>query len=447
MHEDDIEEDDLGKRIFLNIDDDNRNGIPDREDVYAPGGNATAGENDLARVEFATGLPFITDYRWMELRFTFDAGLRGWATAQKQGAYTPNVDGGGVYTIDLDGTDSAGFPNHLTVPNEFFVEGVSVSHRAFVTVELLRGTTVLSTDKIVFSVEKIVWPFANPPAGYQDDPTSDANSWIGIELNEGWFIDKALIDYIVNPADRGTIETVHPDRTTPHEARPRTVKGRADNDGELSPSTESYPNGFRAEIEYAFPHRDLNGYVQAVGKGAKLSLVGNSGVKFGANADEFNKPWEVAIKDVDGLFAEAGGDAAVQTATDANGNVDVVTPDYAAEPVNRLMTAVVYGGDYKLMKNNPRYHIHYAQSFKPADASEYYQTHLANNSLSDGLMVIDLKRSGVTWVLVVTLGGVETYRDNNFVPIQPDNPLGEISLQSHWGSGVRFNNMEVVRYE
>lgn len=433
IYEDDIERT-SAKRIFVNIDDDNRNGVPDKDELSDP---TFVSDNDLAKTVLQ--IPVLDAYTGKKVRLTLDGNIRAWnalATSESSGVYEWVLDGVTMVSPGIT------VPTHSLFPLNIYIEGLEVGG-ASAKLEMLDGGVVMGApDDVTYSVEKIVWPFENPPSGYQNEPTSDTSKWVGIELNEGWYIDKALVDYITNPEDLGTIETVHPDRTAPHESQPKIVKARADNDGELSASTESYPNGFRAEIEYEFPHRDVNGYVQALGKGARLSFVGNSGVKFGSNSANSNKPWEINILDVDALFAEAGGSAVLQAATDESGEVEVTTPDYNKEPVNRLMTAIVYGGEYEKMTDNPNYTTASEESEPPADAGEYHDTHLSNKERPDGVMVIDVKPVGATWSLVITLSGVETFRDDDFDP----GDLSKFSLQSHWGSGVRFQSMEVTKY-
>ncbi len=93
------------------------------------------------------------------------------------------------------------------------------------------------------------------------------------------------------------------------------------------------------------------------------------------------------------------------------------------------------------MPDNPDYDkdSNNAVDDPPDDEDEFFATLSANKARNQGEMIIDLQRVGSTWSLVVKVGGAETYKDTDFNP----GAIGQIMLQSHWGSGVRFTSMSV----
>jgi len=193
------------------------------------------------------------------------------------------------------------------------------------------------------------------------------------------------------------------------------------------------------------------------GDSRKLGFVANSGIKIGPRVedpltDTDTRP-EVAILDVvKWVNLAPGGITYFNQESAWNGACPRVAyalgQYYANEPLNKLMSAVVYGGDYAKMAD--------AGHQQPTDWQDYYQI-LASNysrmnsfatyenneyvgssfrmrvSYSGNSLVVQLAACGTTdWSSVE-----EVYRDDAFVA-----PAGSyLSLQSHWGSGVRFSNI------
>lgn len=115
---------------------------------------------------------------------------------------------------------------------------------------------------------------------------------------------------------------------------------------------------------------------------------------------------------------------------------DVAINPYKQEPVNKLMNAVIYGGDYEKMTDNP------VKPNAPANAQQYFDTIKNNMARTAGTMIIELVQVNAKWRFTIKLDGVATYQDDDFNP----GTVGNLNVQSHWGSGVRFKNMDSVKY-
>jgi hypothetical protein len=317
------------------------------------------------------------------------------------------------------------------------------------------STEIVESDIIEINVEPIVWPFSHPQlANWQNRPTSQ---WNGVSLADAWYINKALEDYIADPEDQGSMETIHPDTQIDD-------KPAASAEGPLSwttgPSTigGTYPDGFVMEFDYSFEtsRNPQWGYVQAAGHPKKLSFVGNSGIKFGVL--EYNdKPFEAAILDVDSVVGLGGSLGAFEynpvTGTGINDDGEVAIrinpadpPTYVTEPLNRLMTGVRYGGDYEFMADNswrlenpPR---------APASAAEFYSTLVSNYNRPNDHMKIDVTRidQSVYYGVDIYLDGEEEPCYSEYVRLK-EAGIGALAVQSHWGSGVIFSNMSVIKKE
>jgi len=295
------------------------------------------------------------------------------------------------------------------------------------------GTRSKSTWK---NVEDLVYPFLTQD--YYNWYSLPSTEWIGLNVAEAWHMDKRLVDYIISPSDKGELETIHPDYD-PADPVNGTNWIWSSADGPDSPTTESYGGGFTMEFDYLFERSrgdGTYGYVRIDNNGArpeKLSFVGNSGVKFGGG--------EVAILDVEAYVTMAGGLGAFNPPSgyvQADGQIDT-NGNYAEEPLSRLMTGVRYDGDYAKMADNPDY----PNFGDPDDAGEYYTTLVNNEGRANGHMKIDVTElGGSTYTLSV-------YLDEESSPCYLENTtltgFGTLDLQSHWGSGVIFSNMDITK--
>lgn len=210
-------------------------------------------------------------------------------------------------------------------------------------------------------------------------------------------------------------------------------------------STKDYPDGFDLEFDYAFDTSRGDGtfgYVQAynangTSKNKKLSFVGNSGVKFGSQAD--GKPYEAAIIDNDSFDSMVGGIKVEHFIDHSYPNVgtdgkvdDVKVPSFDAEPLSKLMSGVEYGGAYDKMADTG-----YAA---PQNAAGFLSAHQSNLGRINRHMKLILERLSPTeFKLQVILDGQLVYKEDLVTAIM------KFSLQSHWGSGVSFSNMKVSK--
>jgi hypothetical protein len=157
--------DHLGKRLFINWDDDNKNGIPDKDEMQADGTTPKvydAPDNDLVKAVLDMGL---TNYEGLEgytLVLNYPAHLRIWADALRNPLSTKGAvhDAGTrthTWTIGQNCDPAELFP--LAV----FVEGIAfdeVQESAVNWILYAPGPAgqMVDTDAAKFSVEKIVWP-------------------------------------------------------------------------------------------------------------------------------------------------------------------------------------------------------------------------------------------------------------------------------------------------
>ena len=163
--------------------------------------------------------------------------------------------------------------------------------------------------------------------------------------------------------------------------------------------------------------------------------MGNSGVKFGGR--------EVAILDVSAYVAMAGGLSAFDPAPPNDGYVkddgNIDTDDaYVDEFLNKLMTGVRYGGDYAKMADNPDH----PNDGVPDDAGEFYTTLANNEGRANAHMKIDVSDdTGAGHALDVYLDNDTDACYSEMVTLASYTTL---NLQTHWGSGVIFSNMDIT---
>jgi len=421
--EEDIEEDEA-KRIFVNKDDDNKNGIPDGS---PQDGDVTITDNDFAKTRLDHGLPAGTDFSGMVLRLTLQNGLDWWPGSKISQilATAPSTILDNGFGIPLDGSaDIGGVPVavHSLFPAHIFIEGLETGG-ASATLELVDNGTVAGDDVVKYSVETIVWPFMDQPVDWQKSAT---DSWKGIALGEAWYIDKALVEYITAPGEQGSIRTLYPEV-------PGTPPVALNGEGPDSYSTEAYPDGFTLTCKFEYD----SGYVQAdtngsgaydAGDAHKLSFFANSGIKIWGI-------YEIAIFDSAQLF---GLPNFVVGSTSKLASADGYAPD---EEINRLMTGVPYGSpDYANMTNY--------QKAVADGASNLYLATLQNNAnrfAGGGTLTITFKPNGGGGYEVKTYAGSEgpenlVYSNSNVTVSSGDK---RIRVQSHWDSGVKFTELTI----
>ena len=418
VSEDDLEDvagsgiDEVGKRIFVNKDDDNKNGVPDNVD--SSGG---LGEDDFAEIKLDTsGLAALAGH---ELWIGCTTGLKLYETKTKN----PLIGGqtsGMWYKWQLDGTGS--------FARTIFAEGIATGSNHVYWRLVPPGGSVdndaIARDTVEINVEKIVYPFTTQEyQNWNERPTTD---WVGLDVADAWHIEKPLVDYIKTPSSKGKLATIHPDTTVSGD--PAATEEGAD-----STTTESYGDGFTMEFDYSF-ERSRNGpygYVQAKNKPKKLSFVGNSGVKFGGK--------EVAILDIGAMVGKGGGITAFDPDqsgyVQSDGDVDT-DDDYETEPLNKLMTGVLYDGDYAKMADNPDF----PDDDDPDNKDEYFDTLENNYGRTNGHMRITVTKCASMYTISVYLDDEPTACYSDTITL---SAFSTIDLQSHWGSGVIFSNMDM----
>ena len=318
----------VGKRIFLNTDDDNKNGKADTEDAKSDytGGTNNFTDNDFAKIVLDVGGDLPLKEAGDKLYLIADAGLHLFADTQKtllaDATNAPGSSTAEVYIWTV-GTDTFGDGTQT-----FYVEGAAVgAHEVRWELQKPNGTVVAS-DVVEINVEKIVYPYQNQTHGnWNDRPTSE---WDGLNVADAWWMDKTLEDYIKSPGEKGELATIHPNFGTMAKDYPG-----GDVSGPDSTSTDTFGNGFTMEFDFVFDRTrgdGTNGYVaidrDGNGPGTprqKLSFVGNSGLKFGAaarpSANGAIKDYEIAILDVQSMVGKSGG--LNNFSMDSSGIVDV----------------------------------------------------------------------------------------------------------------------------
>jgi hypothetical protein len=340
-------------------------------------------------------------------------------------------------------------------PSVLYVEGTKLGDRSvFWQLRNAEGA-VVHADTVIVTVEEVVWPFNTQE--HDDWSARPTSEWVGLKIAAAWWTEKALIDYILVPNEKGTVATIHPDM----------AGQRAQADGADSSCTEPYGTDVTIAFDYAFDRRGGNeyGYVQAdlpnhraadakvnpddvddngkpnPGDRVKLSFVSNSGIKFGGDK-------EVAILDTERLIALAGGLDAFQLdqnaprgpkGIDAAGKVDIMRTvfgalhDFEDEPLTRLMSGILYNSAFAAIND-----------FQPADPAapvsqdfiDDLQRNAARQKASNRMEIIF---SGTA--LTVNINGEQVYHD-----AAAGLALGRFDLQAHWGSGVVFSKMDVTEH-
>lgn len=446
----------VGKRIFSNTDDDNQNGIAEYLD---DNGDYETGEtdNDLTKVL----LKFEGIDNVAMAGYALWVGTTGKLNLWESDDKSPLTNSESVPPGSADEWYSwtIGGQNPPSSPIEIWAEGDDLdgadaaAEHIYWRLVKPGGTgysdgDVIERDEVEVNVEKIVWPILQQKYGnWSERGTSD---WNGIELKPAWYIDKALEHYINSPSERGLIRTIYPDKVLDG-VPARSPLGDDELSSTVGPSEVggTYPDGFVMEFDYFFERsRNLpTGYVQAdAWKDGnlvkKLSFVGNSGVKFGAYQST-GKPVEAAILDVEKMVDWGGGltqfehHPAFHTGLQDNG--DLVIPPNETEPLNTLMSGIVYGGDYRQMAD-------WGDDVNLPDTwHEFYSILVNNKSRANGHMEIDVSRIDSTPYYIVDI-----YLDGSAVPCYSDcvhltGAIGQLSLQSHWGSGVEFSDMSIIK--
>ena len=452
--EDDKVEEEEAKRIFQNIDDDDKDGFADASEGI---GELTSAEDDFAKSELKVNIPaeeFEKLDNNVEAWVFVPAGTAIWKNTSKDSLELENlmVTGGTIYRFPIDSAGSKTFT--------FYVEGLSTgAYQLSVTLKhgvpdngnksVVDPDGKAAADAYKLSVEGLVYPSKNEisNADWQDKPTSE---WHGIDVKSMWHVTKSLEKYITEPDKQGRLITPFA-RYTHGGVKAENNDGRED-----SISTHdliSTGKEFRIDFKFDFDRARSgpNGLVRIVPESSpdealvlqggtwrnKVSAVANSGIKF---ADSF----EAAIIDVDAWVALGGGvlDANAVPAggvtVAANGKVTVAggPPPYEVEPLNRLMNGVKYGGEFELINDNP------ARPADPQTAANYLATLTANlvrsKPVGNTMTIRGIEKGPGVYSIIIYLDGSRSYEAS-------DQTIGDVNkflIQSHWGSGVEFYDIE-----
>ena len=242
----------VGKRIFVDIDDDNKNGMPDLFD--GPADYAAAPDDDFAEIDLLEGATLPAG---VEVRLWEQGGLILYADDAKTALTAVSVENGagpGQWKW-IAGAGAA-----------IYAEGTAAGRCtvSWCLYDPAKGVKIGNDQSLVISVETMVYPFANQDAGWSQLNTSQ---WKGLNVGPAWGMSKPLIDYILHPDVLGTLETRRPD-----------LPNNVASPGQFNPEKDSistnvsYANGFTMEFDYSFQkdHADQDnqdnaktGYVQA----------------------------------------------------------------------------------------------------------------------------------------------------------------------------------------
>ena len=301
--------DGVGKRIFVNRDDDNQNGQADVYDFLSdytlP--DPDRADNDFAEIKFDVGVD-LSDFENHYLYLIASKGLNIWADTKKtEIALDPNDHALLFDTKDVndypkpgdlkttDPTHDVYFwkigPDTTFSEKTFYVEGTDVGRQVVWWQLRTPSNAILLQDVIEINVEKIVWPFEpdcqvkvgqfgglEPNLGWYEENTEN---WEGFALKGPWRMESALVDIILSEGS-GIAATIYPNEengTACSSGAPMSA---------INGDYGGFENGFTLELDYDFDTSrgdGTTGWVKIIANNVdrfKISNVGNSGVKFGA---------------------------------------------------------------------------------------------------------------------------------------------------------------------
>ncbi len=221
-------------------------------------------------------------------------------------------------------------------------------------------------------------------------------------------------------------------------------------------TSEQIAAGFEISFDYEFLRNGVGGYLQPdTNKNkqidpedtAKLSFVGNSGVKFGtahtnlSNDDDVSTGvTEIAILDVEKSTALADGlEKFIPLIDDNTGETDLSSINYVDEPVTKLTSGVKYGapnGNLLTKGYQAFFQKNYELFARQSVEMKLRYTGVNNDDANqnDKLIVYVKKQDG-------TYEKYGEYYDV-FGAVKSQVKENRVYLQAHWGSGVKFSNIE-----
>jgi len=272
---------------------------------------------------------------------------------------------------------------------------------------------------------------------------SDAGGWI---VPSGWRI-----------GEDGSLTTPTPEEGAvgPKSEGSEVTKNNGAAYYELT--SEQIAAGFEMRFTYTFTRNGDDGYLQpdtnkdqtSAGDASKLSFVGNSGVKFGTaytnvpkednlNETEPTHVTEIAILDVEKSTALAGGlESFIACIADNTGATGLLLKGYADEPVTKLTSGVKYGAPSGalLTEGYQAFFRKNHQLFARQSVDMKLRYTGVNNDADDDKLIVYVKNQD---------GIYEQYGEyaDVFGDVLGRVKENRVYLQAHWGSGVKFSNIE-----
>ncbi|MDO4551019.1 MAG: hypothetical protein Q4C96_07190 [Planctomycetia bacterium] len=242
--------------------------------------------------------------------------------------------------------------------------------------------------------------------------------------------------------------------------------------GSYLKSSISYATtGFTMDLDYDFIrgndgngniYGDAYGYQKGIRPGNvddinnKLSFVANGGVKFGSTAGMSENVFEAALLDVEAMVSmilaklqELNNNIPVEI-TDIPANL--VIPGYAQEEISRLLHGIAYGCALKdIFPGQTINNKEFGATLQPIDyLLEAYSRSKHQKHMSIIVEAVTDTHYGDISIITQNLTTYESDPQSPLIlPSKDGNDLfdGHIYLQSHWGSGVVYKNIQIVKFE
>jgi hypothetical protein len=345
------------------------------------------------------------------------------------------------------------------LPKEILAEGINLGDpKVHWRIVNTTGGKVVARDTVQLNVEKIVWPNQDPAALAALDVSKETTEWKGFELNiktedpadrgdnQGWFVDKTLTDMIIKGRAAGTdfgyIRTEYPKDTDADRNTERWEGSTEHNDSAVFDLGTLYASGdwpldstVVLTIEYGFeqsPNITTGQYVDTNLASYKPGFFHNSGVKIENQA-------EIQIYDT----------ATLRGAINSNHAATIDGNATAAEVVSAVPGhSIDATGDVYLRHGSPATNWTTEKVNTLINGAPYAHPSVPNTmaslnaALTAGQITIEITKTATDKYQIVVNGNQYTdvfrasgdgFRDDALI------------LQSHWGSGVRFNTAQVKK--
>ena len=441
----------VGKRVFINMDDDNKNGEPDHGDSKPDYLRHDLHDKDFAETKLdAAAVDGLQGYSlWLGV----PTGSSAWGDDQK--TYLRDVadppDGGinvpwdpyynavyGTWYYWNIGAEGVSFPATVFVERWTLNEAKVFWRLVEPGGSGANNGDVVERDTVEVNAEWAVWPNQDPSAEW--DPGENTLQWNGFRLAPGWYIQKSL-GQIIN-GSIGYIRTEYPEET---ETGQWEGTGNQNSNATLDLAelcgTEEWEDAVtvRIEVTYAFeqsPNITVGQFVDTTYSKYKEGFFHNSGVKIENCA-------EIQIYDTASLLdaIDNGHDGIIEgnsvTISHDPGN-DIETGevllrhtgsqsgDWLAESVNALITGIPY-----------------AATPKPSGIT--YREWLDSAPTGGHTMIIDVSRGDDDkYDFSVKIDEDDPIEYSDISPSGTPDP-GMLYLQSHWGGGVTFTSAKVKK--